>query len=194
MSREDREIEALEHIGRGVHLIAMRLNQLVSLIAGLPPQKPDAASIVFIDQGVQVTTVSLTGNQSASVPVLVADVDGNPIPGDVLDPGASVVVADPTVAGAVLSPDQTSLTVTGLDTTASTTATVTGTFGGATLTPGVLIIDTTAATPPPPVPAEIVFGTPVVSGTTPAPAAPAAPAPDATGSGHAPDAGGQAPA
>jgi len=151
--------------------------------------RPPATILFTVPQGVPVTTVSLTGNQSAAVPVLVGDVDGNPIPGDVLDPGASVVVADPTVAGAVLSPDQTSLTVTALDTTSSTTATVTGTFGGATLTPGVLTVDTTAATPPPPVPAEIVFGTPVVAG-----AAPAAPAADASGSGHGAEAGGQAPA
>jgi len=153
-----------------------------------------ATTIVFTDpKGVPVTTVDLSGNQSASVPVLVADVNGNPIPGDVLDPGASVAVADPTVCGAVLSPDQTSLTVTALDTTASTTATVSGTFGGATLTPGDLTVNTTASAPPPPAAAEIVFGDPVVRPAADA-AAPAAPAADTTGSGHGSEAGGQAPA
>lgn len=143
-----------------------------------------------------MTTVSLNGTDTADVPVLVGDVNGDPISGDVLDPGASVSVDDPTVASAVLSADQTSLAVTALDTNGTTTAVVTGTFGGATLTPGNLTIDTTSSAPPPPAAAEIVFGTPVTrpDGAA-APAAPVTEAPaDTTGSGHAPDAGGQAPA
>jgi len=184
VSREtDRLLHDIRNLVRDIEEVVWRILRQLQ-----PP-----ATIVFTDpQGVAVTTVSLTGNQAADVPVLVGDVNGNPIPGDVLDPGASVAVADPTVCGAVLSPDQTSLTVTALDTTSSTTVTVTGTFGGATLTPGTLTVDTTASAPPPPVAAEIVFGTPVVQGATPA--APAAPDAPATASGHAPDAGGQAPA
>lgn len=183
MSREtERLLEQVRDLLRDIdHLAHDLLRRLFSL----------PSSIIFTDpQGVPVTTVSLTGTQTATVPVLVADVNGNPIPGDVLDPGASVAVSDPTVCSAVLSADQSSVAVTALDVTATATVTVSGTFGGATLTPGVLTVDTTASAPPPPVPAEIVFGTPVVDG---APAAPAAPA-DTTGSGHAPDAGGQAPA
>ena len=108
-----------------------------------------------------MTTVSLAGNDTATVPVLVADVNGNPITGDVLDAGAAVSVVDPTVASAVLSADGTSLAVTALNTNGSTTATVTGTFGGATLTPGTLTIDTTASVVTDAA-AEIVFGTPGV--------------------------------
>ena len=190
MSREtDRLLEQVRDVLRDIDRLAHRL---LDHLFSLP------ATIVFTDpQGVPVTTVSLTGNQTATVPVLVGDVNGDPIAGDILDPGASVSVGDPTVCSAVLSADQTSLAVTALDTTSTTTVTVSGTFGGATLTPGNLTVDTTASTPPPPPPpvaAEVVFGTPVVEGATAAaPAAPAAPA-DAIGSGHGSEAGGQAPA
>jgi len=184
-----REHELLEEIRDELVVIG---NLLLRLI--FPPRRP--TTIVFTDtQGVPVTTVSLSGPQSAAVPVLVADVNGNPIAGDVLDPSATVVVSDPTVCTAVLSADQTSLEVTSLNTTSTATATVSGTFGGATLTPGVLTVDTTAVVVAPAA-AEIVFGTPVVAdAATPTVPTVEAPvnvvAPDT--SGHAPDAGGAAP-
>lgn len=154
-----RERELLEEIRDDLRHIVRLLRRLLT-----PTTVP--TSIVFTDtQGVPVTTVSLTGTETANIPVLVGDVNGVPIPGDVLDAGAAVSVGDPTICSAVLSADRTSVAVTALDKTGTTTLTATGTFGAATLTPGNLTVDTTGAATGA-TPAEIVFGTPVVEGST----------------------------
>ena len=97
-----------------------------------------------------MSAVTLTGTQTVEVAVAVGDADGNILAGDVLDAGATVTVADSTVATAVLSTDQTSVLVTALNTNGSTDVTVTGNFNGVALTDfgGPLVVTTTAAVSP----------------------------------------------
>jgi len=175
-----REREILEEIRD-------ELRRIIRLLLAFLAPEPVPSTIVLTDpQGVPMPSLSLNVGQTDTTTVNVGDVNGVIIPGDVLDPGATVAVDDPAVASALLSADQTSVLVTALaDGTANVT--VAGTFGGATLTPGSLAVTVSTPTPPPPTAAEIVL----TPGTPSAPAAPAAPA---TASGHAPDAGGQAPA
>jgi hypothetical protein len=94
-------------------------------------------------------SISIAGTASEVVGVAVGDVNGNILTGDVFDPGATITVADDTVCTAELSADQTTITVTGLNTDGSTTITMNASVDGVALTDfgGPLIVNTTTVTP-----------------------------------------------
>lgn len=107
-------------------------------------------------------SVSLAGTASVVVPIFVGDAEGNVLSGDAFDPGATVTVADDTVCTAELSADQTTVTVTGLNTAGLTTVTVNASVNGVALTDfgGPLLVSTTVEVD---APATVVFQPPAAS-------------------------------
>lgn len=103
--------------------------------------------------------ITLSGTASQVVDVAVGDDNGNILTGDVFDAGATITVADGTVCTAVLSTDQTNITVTGLGVAGSTQITMDASVDGVALTDfgGPLLVTTTVAVD---APATVVF-TPV---------------------------------
>jgi hypothetical protein len=163
------KLELDEEERKNLHSMALSLAAIVDLLAKLddtlgqivqvltPP--PDPATILLTDsQGVPVSLVSLTGTQTSTVTVVVADDNGNPISGDVLDAGSgTVTVSDSTICTAAFTdPTQSAILVTALNATGSATVTVGGTCQGITLTDfgGPLDVATQASAP---VPATIVL-------------------------------------
>ncbi len=125
------------------------IRRLDDIIRILTPRLPEVVLVA-------PASLTLTGTQTDEVAVAVGDVNEVPIPGVVLDPGATVTVADGTLATAVLSADQASVLVTALNQSGTTTITVNGSVGGVPLAPGIVNLST-SATAPPPVPATIVL-------------------------------------